>query len=50
VVRIWHKPYITLIWYGCILMALAGLLSLTDRKARVGVPRRAIKPAAEPAE
>ncbi|KQX42069.1 cytochrome C biogenesis protein CcmF [Devosia sp. Root436] len=41
VVRIWHKPYITLIWLGAILMACAGLLSLTDRKLRVGAPRRA---------
>ncbi|WP_240232920.1 heme lyase CcmF/NrfE family subunit [Devosia lacusdianchii] len=44
VVRVWHKPYITLIWLGTILMALAGVLSLTDRKVRVGAPRRAAKP------
>jgi cytochrome c-type biogenesis protein CcmF len=50
VVRVWHKPYITLIWLGTILMALAGVLSLTDRKVRVGAPRRAAKPVAEPAE
>jgi cytochrome c-type biogenesis protein CcmF len=43
VVRIWHKPYITLIWLGAILMALAGILSLTDRRLRVGAPRRATK-------
>jgi len=43
VVRIWHKPYITLIWLGAILMAFAGVLSLTDRKLRVGAPRRAAK-------
>ncbi len=41
VVRIWHKPYILLIWYGPILMALAGLLSLSDRRARVGAPKQA---------
>ncbi|MBU1307765.1 MAG: heme lyase CcmF/NrfE family subunit [Alphaproteobacteria bacterium] len=49
VVRIWHKPYITLIWFGAILMALAGVISLTDRRVRVGAPRRAAKLASEPA-
>lgn len=43
VVRVWHKPYITLIWLGAILMALAGVISLTDRRMRVGAPRRAAK-------
>ena len=47
VVRIWHKPYITLIWLGAVFMACAGLLSLTDRKARVGVARRASKAVTE---
>jgi cytochrome c-type biogenesis protein CcmF len=41
VVRIWYKPYITLIWLGCLVMAGAGVLSLTDRRLRVGAPRRA---------
>jgi cytochrome c-type biogenesis protein CcmF len=41
VVRAWFKPYVTLIWFGAILMALAGFVSLTDRRLRVGVPRRA---------
>jgi cytochrome c-type biogenesis protein CcmF len=50
VIRVWHKPYITLIWLGTILMALAGVVSLTDRKLRIGVPRRASRPVAEPAE
>ena len=50
VVRVWHKPYITLIWLGAILMAFAAMLSLTDRKLRVGAPRRAARPVAEPAE
>ena len=50
VVRIWHKPYITLIWLGALLMAFAGFLSLTDRKLRVGAPRRAAKPAPQAAQ
>ena len=41
VVRAWYKPYVTLIWLGAILMALAGFISLTDRRLRVGAPRRA---------
>ncbi|MET3896712.1 cytochrome c-type biogenesis protein CcmF [Devosia sp. UYZn731] len=50
VVRIWHKPYITLIWLGALLMAGAGALSLTDRRQRIGAPRRALKAMPEPAE
>jgi cytochrome c-type biogenesis protein CcmF len=50
VIRIWHKPFITLIWLGTVMMALAGMLSLTDRKLRLGVPRRSGKVIAEPAE
>ncbi|ODT72132.1 MAG: c-type cytochrome biogenesis protein CcmF [Pelagibacterium sp. SCN 63-23] len=44
VVRIWHKPYILLIWLGALVMAGAGILSLTDRRLRVGAPQRARKP------
>jgi len=33
-----------------VVMALAGFLSLTDRKLRVGAPRRAVKAVPEPAE
>ncbi len=46
VVRAWFKPYVTLIWLGAVLMAAAGVLSLTDRRLRVGAPRRATKPVA----
>ena len=41
VVRIWHKPYILLIWIGTLFMAGAGFLSLSDRRARVGAPKQA---------
>lgn len=50
VVRIWHKPYILLIWLGALVMAGAGVLSLTDRRLRFGAPRQAVRPVAEPAE
>jgi cytochrome c-type biogenesis protein CcmF len=49
VVRIWHKPYVTLIWLGCVIMAFAGALSLTYRRLRVGAPRPATQRTA-PAE
>jgi cytochrome c-type biogenesis protein CcmF len=49
VVRAWFKPYVTLIWLGALVMAAAGILSLSDRRLRVGAPRPAVaKPA--PAE
>lgn len=38
VVRIWWKPMITLIWLGTVLMALGGLVSLSDRRLRIGAP------------
>jgi cytochrome c-type biogenesis protein CcmF len=41
VVRVWYKPYVTLIWLGAVLMAGAGFLSLTYRRLRVGAPRPA---------
>jgi cytochrome c-type biogenesis protein CcmF len=49
VVRIWHKPYVTLIWIGALIMAAAGLLSLSYRRLRVGAPRLAAQRTA-PAE
>jgi cytochrome c-type biogenesis protein CcmF len=48
VVRIWYKPFVTFIWLGAILMAIAGFLSLTDRRLRVGAPRRRHVAAAVP--
>lgn len=49
VVRAWYKPYVTLIWLGCLVMAGAGALSLTDRRLRIGAPHRAT-PQLAPAE
>jgi cytochrome c-type biogenesis protein CcmF len=40
-VRIFWMPLVTLIWIGPVIMALGGLLSLSDRRFRVGVPRAA---------
>jgi cytochrome c-type biogenesis protein CcmF len=38
VVRIWWKPLVTLIWLGCVVMMVGGVLSLMDRRLRVGAP------------
>ncbi len=40
-VRIYHKPLVLLIWFGPVLMALGGVLSLSDRRLRVGAPKPA---------
>jgi cytochrome c-type biogenesis protein CcmF len=40
-VRIYHKPLVLLIWIGPVLMAFGGLLSLSDRRLRVGAPKSA---------
>ncbi len=40
-VRTYVKPYANWIWGGAVVMALGGVLSLTDRRYRVGAPARA---------
>jgi cytochrome c-type biogenesis protein CcmF len=48
VVRAWYKPYVTLIWLGALIMAAAGVLSLSDRRLRIGAPSRRPAPQAPP--
>ena len=45
-VRMYHKPMVLLIWFGPILMAFGGVLSLSDRRLRVGAPKPAKVPRA----
>jgi cytochrome c-type biogenesis protein CcmF len=40
-VRLYRNPLVIWMWGGAALMALAGMLSLTDRRFRVGAPRPA---------
>lgn len=40
-VRLYFNPLVRLIWIGAVIMFLGGLLSLSDRRLRVGAPRRA---------
>jgi len=35
IVRLQHKPFVTWIWGGCVLMALGGALAASDRRYRV---------------
>nr|WP_213396123.1 heme lyase CcmF/NrfE family subunit [Yoonia sp.] len=50
-VRTYDKPFANWIWGGCILMALGGLLSLSDRRLRVGAAAaKPVRTGAVPAE
>ena len=40
-VRLYFKPQVLLIWLGALFMFAGGALSLSDRRLRVGAPRRA---------
>ncbi len=48
-VRTYVKPYANWLWIGSIIMSLGGVLSLTDRRYRLGAPQRKL-PDAVPAE
>ncbi|WP_067341292.1 heme lyase CcmF/NrfE family subunit [Stappia indica] len=45
-IRLYHKPLVTLIWIGCLVMSFGGVLSLLDRRLRVGAPKPARRKAA----
>jgi len=54
-VRLYHKPLVLLIWIGTLFMVAGGVLSLSDRRLRVGAPQPArkqgsAKPSLQPAE
>lgn len=50
-VRIYYKPLVLMIWWGPVLMAFGGMLSLSDRRLRVGAPKPArAKQRLQPAE
>jgi cytochrome c-type biogenesis protein CcmF len=44
--RFYLNPLVPWIWFGTLMMTLGGLTSLTDRRLRIGAPRRARKPSA----
>ena len=50
-VRLYYKPLVLLIWLGPLLMVIGGMLSLSDRRLRIGAPRPAkTRTALAPAE
>jgi cytochrome c-type biogenesis protein CcmF len=38
-IRLYYKPMVLLIWFGAVIMVLGGVLSLSDRRLRVGAPQ-----------
>jgi len=40
VVRIYHKPFVTWIWLGCLMMAVCGILAITDSRYRFSIRRK----------
>ncbi|MGH6618425.1 MAG: heme lyase CcmF/NrfE family subunit, partial [Alphaproteobacteria bacterium] len=53
VVRLYYKPLVAWIWAGAAVMVLGGLMSLSDRRLRIGAPARRerdLAPDAAPAE
>jgi len=44
VVRLYYNPLVPWIWFGAVIMALGGIVSLSDRRLRVGVPARRTAP------
>ncbi len=46
VARIYHNPLVPWMWMGTLIMILGGALSLSDRRLRVGAPKRRATPAA----
>ncbi len=44
-VRMYYHPFVRFIWGGALIMFLAGLVSLLDRRLRIGLPQRAAKTA-----
>jgi cytochrome c-type biogenesis protein CcmF len=52
-VRLYFKPLVSWIWAGAVFMSLGGMVSLSDRRLRVGAPVRRRRPAGatpQPAE
>jgi cytochrome c-type biogenesis protein CcmF len=47
--RIYFNPLVAWIWIGAILMAVGGMVSLTDRRYRVGAPKPAKSRSKKPA-
>jgi len=40
IVRVYHKPFVDWIWFGCLLMAFGGALAVSDRRYRLKVRKQ----------
>jgi len=40
IVRVYYKPFVSWIWWGCLVMAIGGVLAASDRRYRVALRRR----------
>ncbi|UJP04473.1 MAG: heme lyase CcmF/NrfE family subunit [Nitrosomonas sp.] len=40
VVRAYHKPFVDWVWLGCMLMAIGGITSVTDRRYRLRITKK----------
>ena len=49
VVRVYVKPFVDWIWGGCLIMALGGVLALSDRRYRLGARRQEAAASGSPA-
>jgi cytochrome c-type biogenesis protein CcmF len=48
IVKIFYNPLVPFIWFGALIMVCGGLLSLSDRRLRIGAPaRQAVRPAGD---
>ena len=47
VVRVYHKPFVDWIWFGCLLMAFGGMLAVSDRRYRLKINTKPIEAATE---
>ena len=41
-VRVYYKPFVDWIWGGCLLMALGGVLAISDRRYRIKLKRQVV--------
>ena len=48
-IKMYYHPFVRWIWGGSAIMFIAGLLSLLDRRLRIGLPQGARKPSLAPA-
>ncbi|MEF8728445.1 MAG: heme lyase CcmF/NrfE family subunit [Accumulibacter sp.] len=44
-VRVYHKPFVDWIWGGCVLMAIGGLVAMSDRRYRIKARASSAQPA-----